>query len=608
SPVTIPYNGDPVALAATDELLAVGDFASTLTLFDITDPDNPVERGTANTAGATLDIVARGDLVFTTPDIFTANNVVEIFDVSDPDNPVRVSQYRPGAFAAALFLADSGTELLVATEEKLEIVDVSDPANPALLGSVALAGRGAEVTMLGTTAFVGSQQPENPQTGETPGWFLEAFDVSDPGNPQLLAATGDNDGPMLALTGLGEEFLVTSSPTGLQVFSFEASTGAFKVMDFMPSVDLTGVTPNVIEPFSGPSDLPPDCFPFFTTANTTPEPGTHGQIDSSGDGPSKGHQYKPPEVPPSTLATLTTTLSPSDAVFCAPDSGQAFTVAKGQMAANEEANWSVNQLTFNVVTNRLHKEDLIESQIKLFVGGQVFGPPGFMPASGLLRKLVFDTPALTLNPNETKVMEMSFALDYGSFGDPNGLNGRAPCSVVKEIIDIQLHINGRTEVDAEPIPNIIANEKLPPISTFSAVQSKRLACAINITDLPDYPDKPVGFPMIQLGEEDADPDESVGVCPGTYNENVIIHTKGLHLFSMFEPGPPIRFSGPDTTQIKAADPARDVVFIDADEVHLEGFFIRGGNNGVAVTLTSESVTIGADILSPIPSKRKSLEE
>ncbi|MFB3133982.1 MAG: hypothetical protein ACE10K_15805, partial [Rhodothermales bacterium] len=31
SPATIPYNGDPVALAATDELLAVGDFASTLT-------------------------------------------------------------------------------------------------------------------------------------------------------------------------------------------------------------------------------------------------------------------------------------------------------------------------------------------------------------------------------------------------------------------------------------------------------------------------------------------------------------------------------------------------------------------------------------------------
>ena len=298
SPVTIPLNGIANAITANDDFLFVGDLGTTMTVFDISDPDDITQLGSAATRGATLDIEAHGDLVFTTTDILAVTDAVEIFDIDDPANPALLSIYRPAAFAADLFIADSGTELLIATEEDLEIVDISDPDDPELLSRMALAGRGAMVTMMGTTVFVGSQHPEDPQTQATPGWFLEAFDVSDPTNPVLLGATGGDDGPIHALIRLGDEYLFASTPEGIQVLSFEAASGAFKQMleneytrvGLLPDTAPTAATWTFSDLFTG---LPDGFFVIFTNAcSELPDP-FYGLTGLAAPGPFPRYEVKP---------------------------------------------------------------------------------------------------------------------------------------------------------------------------------------------------------------------------------------------------------------------------------------------------------------------------
>ena len=592
SPLTIPYNGDPVALAATDALLAVGDFASTLTLFDISDAANPTQRGAAATAGATLDIVAGGDLVITTPDVFTATNVVEFFDVSDPDTPVRVSQYQPGAFAAGLFLVDSGTELLVATQEKLEIVDISDPANPALLGSVDLAGRGAAVTLIGTVAFVGSQGAEDPQTGETAEWFLEAFDVSDLTAPQLIAATGDDDGPLHALIRLEGSLVALSSPSGVQALGFNATTAAFKAIDMhLAQRDPTGPSATALAaifPSTLPG-LPNNCHPLFTNAATTLPGGFYGQTGLSGDGDIFGFQVK---TPPGSEAVLTTSYDAAPSVECPEAPGTGVNIGGGAVSAEGEGAWTLNTMTFTVETfgglvsiSSIRTEfiDKIELTIdnKKVTGDlvpvlQTVTNPVTNEINVLnyVQKIVFSGLGVPIPSGESK----SYTIELFH---KQTTDGQAICSVLEPVKReiVQLSIHGVNDVGATgPAGGV----QRPNTQLLGNVID--LACVINVT-----PDPVVGFGFIQAGINGSANGDHVGVCPGQYQENVTFSETqtGRTLFS---------FNGPRETEIRSlAGDSTDVVTIAGNETTLQGFAITKGANGVAIKEGVAGVLIGPEV-------------
>ena len=98
-----------------------------------------------------------------------------IYDVSDPANPVKVGELLLPEEAWGI--AISGTTAYVADwGEGLQIIDVSDPANPALLGSYDTPGYAYGVAVSGSVAYVADYYSG-----------LQIIDVSDPANPALIS-------------------------------------------------------------------------------------------------------------------------------------------------------------------------------------------------------------------------------------------------------------------------------------------------------------------------------------------------------------------------------------------------------------------------------------
>ncbi len=219
--------GEARGVAAVGDRLFVADWQSSLApsslrIYDVADPANPIFLGATGLSGSAADVAPIDDRYLI---VTVANAGVDIVDASDPAAPAVVASVDPpqgqgravevfGSYAyvadgtaglrvydvsdplaptVLATLAPAGTEIIdvAVTEDGQTVVaaafvggfavfDVSDPAAPTLASQVVGPFIGEHVAVEGAVAYLTADRPQLD-------YQLRLYDVSDPAAPGLLS-------------------------------------------------------------------------------------------------------------------------------------------------------------------------------------------------------------------------------------------------------------------------------------------------------------------------------------------------------------------------------------------------------------------------------------
>jgi hypothetical protein len=333
---TATQNGYAAALDVDGGFAYVGDLGpgTSLQIFDISDPTNPIIRGAYASAGSQeiddVDIV--GDYAYISND---ANGLVKV-DISDPDNPTFVSSRRDGSYSNSFDYSDGqygyatygytgGAEFKVYDLDNFptvppvnydaagsrhasavhivgdrayfttgnggpayfEIVDISDPLVPVFVSKLAIGDAQAtygtypgEMQVIGDYAFLATG--EHPPNGADGG--LLVLDISDETAPSVAAFEPIPDAGEIGLPGggIGQGLEVVgdrvymASKTGLYVF--DVSNPADPVMLIDPNVDTQFALPTDFDAsLGGWVDVEGD-YAYLTSVKDVANGGTQGGL------------------------------------------------------------------------------------------------------------------------------------------------------------------------------------------------------------------------------------------------------------------------------------------------------------------------------------------
>ena len=194
-------SGQAKAVAVSGDYAYLADGEEGLQVIDISNPTSPQRVCTVTNMLNAHAVAVSGSYAFVAGSWFEGTNRLagfRVIDISDPAEPQPVGGYDTSGDVHAV--AVSGHYAYVAEghgpdADGLYTIDISSPANPRWVGfhdtqyepsDVAVAGRYAYLVSWVSTTLTFSA--------------LEVFDVSDPANPQPLAAT-DIGGVAVALSG-----------------------------------------------------------------------------------------------------------------------------------------------------------------------------------------------------------------------------------------------------------------------------------------------------------------------------------------------------------------------------------------------------------------------
>ncbi|MCK4614962.1 MAG: right-handed parallel beta-helix repeat-containing protein, partial [Thermoplasmata archaeon] len=142
-----------------------------------------------------------------------------IVDISDPSNAVKKGELNLSDTGVDIFVQDN-IAYIVYSGGGIQLIDISNPEFPAELGFAPTGGRGNSIWVHGNYTFVGSNND-----GE---WYLEAFNISNPEAPLMVAMTGglgnainikvENETLFIAVLGGG--FYTLKFNSTMKIFTF----------------------------------------------------------------------------------------------------------------------------------------------------------------------------------------------------------------------------------------------------------------------------------------------------------------------------------------------------------------------------------------------------
>ncbi len=166
-------------------------------VFDVTNPAQPVQVGYHETEGALVKLY--GDVAVYCPKSMGSGNRVNFMDISDPVNPTKISYYPPPAMTYDLDLKGSFA-YVACWWDGIRVVDFTDPESLSLaahvMGWVNGAIPGEEwfycqaLDVEGDYLYAIDYGPFPDE--DTRGVYV--FDISDPGDPQLVKRLADYQG------------------------------------------------------------------------------------------------------------------------------------------------------------------------------------------------------------------------------------------------------------------------------------------------------------------------------------------------------------------------------------------------------------------------------
>jgi hypothetical protein len=180
--------------------------SSTLQIFNISNPANPVSVGTVATAGFPQSIYVQGSYAYT---VNEGSSTLQIFNISNPANPVVVSSISTGTTPYSIYVQGSYAYVVNEASSTLQIFNISNPANPVSVGTVATAAYPVSVYVQGNYAY---------EVNDTPG--LQIFNISNPANPVNVgnASAGLNNPNSVYVQG-SYAYVIDSGFSTLNIFN-----------------------------------------------------------------------------------------------------------------------------------------------------------------------------------------------------------------------------------------------------------------------------------------------------------------------------------------------------------------------------------------------------
>jgi hypothetical protein len=175
-----------------------------LWIFDTSDPDNPRERSSLalpSKGSCAKHIRVANNLAFITDAVLGGLTIV---DVSDPDQPVLRGSY--GAFSSADLRVVDNRVYIAAGAEGLQIIDASNPTQPRLLSTYAPAQDTLDIQVVGNLAYIADGRNG-----------LRIFDVVNPVFP-LLRGSADTPGSANSIEVIGSLAYIADGDSGLLIF------------------------------------------------------------------------------------------------------------------------------------------------------------------------------------------------------------------------------------------------------------------------------------------------------------------------------------------------------------------------------------------------------
>lgn len=201
-------------------VLAVGDGRAGLTLFDVTDPENPALGGTVDTSDGVGVVLQVGSITY----VCNGNEGVVAVDTTDVNAPKEVGHASFDDFPGPdgcddLLLAKEPGLLYVGRQRGVGVLDITDPTAPAWKALVMLPSKDSirALRQVGTHLVALSAGFDY----EGKNYYmsrLRVFDTVDPMVPELVWSSPDDLGGSSGLTIVGDKAFVAANSSGLHVF------------------------------------------------------------------------------------------------------------------------------------------------------------------------------------------------------------------------------------------------------------------------------------------------------------------------------------------------------------------------------------------------------
>ena len=208
------------------ELVRVqGDYAyvsggHTFTIYDVSDPSNPVARGSHTFPQEIWGFRLTDDRAYVGANFFGLG----ILDISDPDAPALLGQHRTLGQTKIGDIA-SGKVGIIDHMEGFVLIDVSDETAPAGIGSFFLDGYARDVVTAGTIAYA-TDSPSG----------LYVFDLSRPGMPEPVGVVHAPAAPRDIEVSVGTDsrptLIVGAGGGDLQVYDVSDPAAPRKLSSF----------------------------------------------------------------------------------------------------------------------------------------------------------------------------------------------------------------------------------------------------------------------------------------------------------------------------------------------------------------------------------------
>jgi hypothetical protein len=206
--------------AAESKVLAVGDGRAGLTLFDLSNPKDPVLGGSVDTSDGVGRILQVGDVTY----VCNGNEGVVVVDTTSAGAPKEIGHTAfddfPGPDGCEdLLLAEKPGLLYVGRQRGLGVLDISDPTKPQWKALVMLPSKDSirAVRRVGTHLLAVSSGFDY----EGKNYYmsrLRMFDLADPVVPKLTWSGAEDLGGSAGLTIIGDKAFVAANSSGLHVF------------------------------------------------------------------------------------------------------------------------------------------------------------------------------------------------------------------------------------------------------------------------------------------------------------------------------------------------------------------------------------------------------
>ena len=189
----------PYKVDILDNMAYVALIQGGFAIVDIQNPAAPVVRSIVALESA-YDVHARGTHLF----VADGYDGLVVFDVSDPDDPVELARKLTMAFVRAVAL-DGNICVTADSSSGITVFDISDPALPVELGNADTDGNAFRLALSDSTAFVACADGG-----------VSAYDYSTPATPILLQNVPTNDYAR-GIAMAGSDLFVADNGAGLLI-------------------------------------------------------------------------------------------------------------------------------------------------------------------------------------------------------------------------------------------------------------------------------------------------------------------------------------------------------------------------------------------------------